>query len=173
MKSYTMEVRDEAVIVRGSVPIGDARNIQKFGESFGFDIIDACVGYCLGAVMVLTDKEGAVKLRAEIDEQNAGKSPEDAWISGWDRGISSETIFHVMTGRPMLGRVGVPHDPDDFGRCYRLLEKFPGWKQRIREVAEQYPEWARIVEHWDWLSAMYAAGDNKTLYARIQELTEA
>jgi hypothetical protein len=78
-----------------------------------------------------------------------------------DAGISSCTIYgalHSEGGYKRLGGrpwTGVPLDPDDFGRCYRLIQLFPQWRTRLPEVAAKHPEWARIVEHWDELAMLY------------------
>lgn len=81
-----------------------------------------------------------------------------AWLKGRDTGISSCTIYAVMTNTPTpMSCYDVPHDPDDFGRCYRLLKLFPDWKARLPEVAQQFPIWAPLVREWDTLTAMYEA----------------
>jgi len=58
------------------------------------------------------------------------------WLHGLDTGVSSETIYSVMTGHNVLtcGEGDAPHDPGDFGRCYRLLKLFPEWRERLAEV---------------------------------------
>lgn len=100
------------------------------------------------------------------------------WLMGSDRGISSETILSVMMDVPMAGRYGpdIPHDPSDFGRCYRLLKHFPEWRDRLPEVAEKYPAWRPLVEEWDALTALYEEeikrpdGRAPELYRRMKEL---
>ena len=78
-------------------------------------------------------------------------------LSG-DTGISSEAICSVLTGSKARDRWGgnTPSDPSDFGRCHRLLLKFPEWRERLPEVAKRYPKWKPLVESWDELTAMYA-----------------
>lgn len=103
------------------------------------------------------------------------------WALGNDTGISSMTICAVMTGTPINPRFGpdVPHDPSDFGRCYRLLALFPTWRNRLPEVAERYPIWGPMVEAWDELTALYevealnTSGAAPLLYARMVELRDA
>ena len=87
----------------------------------------------------------------------ATKSP-DAWRRGPDTGISSITIWSVMTGRPHgLAGFGpdVPHDPADFGRCHRLLQAFPEWRVRLGEVVVRYPAWGPMIREWDRMTALY------------------
>lgn len=172
MKNYSIEVMDSGMVLTGSVGLTEFPAIEKMAQSLGFDLVDVGLAQALNATMVITNKAGSEKLREEVEKSNAGKSAIDAWISGCDTGISSKTIFFVMTGRQFSGhfRPDVPHDPDDFGRCYRLLQKIPEWKIRIPEVAKKYPEWSGLVEHWDELTGMYEREEWKPMYNRMQEL---
>jgi len=103
------------------------------------------------------------------------------WLQGKDTGISSKTIFAVMTGTVDMGPFsgGIPYDPSDFGRCYRLLQHFPQWRARLPEVARRHPEWGPMVEAWDELTALYEQeapnhrGTAPKLYERMQELVAA
>lgn len=79
------------------------------------------------------------------------------WLAGDDHGTSSETIWSVMTGIPVR-YYGVPLDWDDFGRCYRLIERFPQWRARLDEVAATHPRWKPIVSAWDRLCELHKAG---------------
>lgn len=98
------------------------------------------------------------------------------WMMGPDTGISSKTICAVMTGCDTTGMwCDVPHDPSDFGRCYRLLKLFPEWRPRLGEVAERFKEWGPLVAAWDELTALYkegVAGTCSKLYARMQTLID-
>ena len=104
----------------------------------------------------------------------------DEWARSWDVGISSATIWSVLTGRPSpLGTYDVPRDPGDIGRCFRLLDKLPAWRERLDAVAHRFPKWRPLVDHWDELRALYdeevASGTAPKLYDRMQALlrTEA
>jgi hypothetical protein len=98
------------------------------------------------------------------------------WLTNGDTGISSMTIWSVMMGKPMKGGFGpdVPHDPADFGRCHRLLKVMPSWRDKLGLVAEKYPEWSALVEHWSELTALYEEELPRKmapkLYARMREL---
>jgi hypothetical protein len=99
------------------------------------------------------------------------------WLTNGDTGTSSETIWSVMMDRPITRPrwfPDTPHDPDDFGRCYRLLNVMPSWRARLPEVGAKYPIWRPLVEAWDELTALWEAelpsGRLPKLYARIQEL---
>ena len=100
------------------------------------------------------------------------------WYESRDTGTSSMTIFHVMTGRPTKGdEYSVPLDPDDFGRCYRLLNLFSDWKPRLPEVAVRFPEWRPMVERWDEMTSLYEkelpSGTAPLLYELMQDLQKA
>src|SRR5687767_2874441 len=93
------------------------------------------------------------------------------WILSHDTGTSSKTIWAVMTGTECRDP-GHPHDADDFGRCYRLLQHFPGWRARLSEVAARHPMWAPLVAAWDELTALYEAKDYRGLYDRIESMSD-
>ena len=76
------------------------------------------------------------------------------WIIGGDTGISSQTIWTVLTGTPLKGG-DIPHDPSDFGRCYRLLKAIPGWGDRMQEVADASPKWNPLVREWDKMTELW------------------
>ncbi len=77
-----------------------------------------------------------------------------AWRRNGDTGVSSETIWSVMTGQE-VSHHGIPYDPSDFGRCYRLLKIMPSWRAKLPLVAERHSEWAPLVAAWDELTALY------------------
>lgn len=97
------------------------------------------------------------------------------WLENGDTGVSSKTIWSVMmgSGQDRLGS-DVPHDPDDFGRCYRLLKVMPAWRARLGEVAAKHPAWRGLVDSWDELTALYEEELPKKsapkLYARMRQL---
>lgn len=85
------------------------------------------------------------------------------WLLSRDTGISSLTIFSVLSaehGKYAFAtrgwfRFGVPHDPADFGRCLRLLNAVPEWRDRLYEVALAYPEWGPLIREWDAIERLY------------------
>jgi len=76
------------------------------------------------------------------------------WLMSGDTGLSSMTIFAVMTARPYY-RACTPFDSSDFGRCYRLLARFPEWRDRLPEVAVAHRNWEGLVREWDELETLY------------------
>lgn len=113
--------------------------------------------------------------------EKPAQSPEE-WAIGRDAGISSLTIYQAITGNVSKdGRLDIPYDPDDFGRCYRLLKLFPAWREQLPKVIDICPKWRPFVEAWDELTAMYeAAGwanpngreksDGGKMYQRMKKL---
>lgn len=77
----------------------------------------------------------------------------NAWIVGSDSGMSSKAIWaHMMGVKPRDGWCH-PHDPADFGRCARLLELMPEWRDRLPEMVELSQEWRALVARWDEIHA--------------------
>ncbi|EIL95672.1 hypothetical protein [Rhodanobacter sp. 115] len=95
------------------------------------------------------------------------------WALSDDTGMSSETIMHVMEGTPPPSYgVSVPQDPDDFGRCHRLLRLFPHYRKRLHEVADKYPMWVGLVRDWDRLTDLFDEHRNNDLYDAMQPLID-
>ena len=97
-----------------------------------------------------------------------------SWLKGTDTGISSKTIWSVMTGFPVDWE-GTPADPSDFGRCYRLLLRFPEWRPRLQEVADRHPEWQPLVDNWDEMTRIYLrdypTGESQELYDLMRKMS--
>jgi hypothetical protein len=97
------------------------------------------------------------------------------WRNGRDTGISSLTIYSVVTGFPSPHECyNPPRDPSDFGRCYRLLKLFPDWLKSMPAVADRYPAWKPFVREWEKLTTMYekalATDDGNVMYYFMQQL---
>jgi len=106
-----------------------------------------------------------------------------AWVCGRDTGVSSKRIWarmmYAQPDRDPFG--GYPHDPDDFGRCYRLLKLIPEWRPRLGEMAAEGSVWEALAGAWDELTEHYerehaAAGGRRwgwsapLLYERMKAL---
>lgn len=105
----------------------------------------------------------------------------EQWLCGPDTGISSRAIVGAIVGSGYLrwngGQIdaSTPRDPSDFGRCHRLLKRFPRLRPSLHIVAEKHPEWAPLVREWDLLTSTFEresrAGTNAPeTYALIQKL---
>ncbi len=100
------------------------------------------------------------------------------WLASWDTGASSKTIYNFMmhggNGTRPRYEVAVPHDPADFGRCYRLLKAFPTWRARLDELAVALEAWRPLVDAWPELERLFEeespSGTCPKLFERIKEL---
>ena len=105
--------------------------------------------------------------------------PEE-WIIYGEVGISSKTIWSVMTGvvrepvsqYDIFRHFDVPHDPDDFKRCYLVLVLFPEWKKHLSEVAEIFPKWGPMVRSWEEMERLHKSGRSKELYELMHKLED-
>lgn len=73
-----------------------------------------------------------------------------SWTHGRDTGLSSQAILaHMSTG---TSNGNYPLDASDLGRCLRLLEIFPEWKNQIEEMSAYGPTWANLSRTWKTLT---------------------
>ena len=81
------------------------------------------------------------------------------WIADQDTGVSSETMVAVSLGakKSKTSRFDAPHDPSDFGRCYRLVKAVPEVKTQFAQIGKVVPTFKLILENWDDLCALYPA----------------
>lgn len=77
------------------------------------------------------------------------------WLAKGERGMSSETIFQTLSAQKIHGRNHHPYDPDDFKRCYKLLQTIPEWKGELHKLKPLSKEWANLVDNWDKLTEFY------------------
>ena len=81
------------------------------------------------------------------------------WLANGERGLSAETIFETLTGmrcRPSIwGSNHYPHDADDLRQCLELLRRVPEFAPRFGEMRAVSPVWARLVDAWDELTALF------------------
>jgi hypothetical protein len=94
-----------------------------------------------------------------IADGNDGKSMIENmqwWRTHGEQGVSSKTMFKYIGGIDITGgRESHPHDPDDFKRCYKLLQAIPQFKQNLHLMKEVSPVWSKLVDNWDKLTEMY------------------
>lgn len=105
------------------------------------------------AVAALKVLRGVIERYAMDPQQRAVPAEALAWIVGDDTGSSSEAIWCAMIGIPLSYSM-VPYDPSDLGRCVRLLEQVPAWRDRVPELANLNAGWAAYVARWDELTAL-------------------
>lgn len=188
---YTVEHWPHGRVIRGGLPVDEFGALAKVFKDQGYDYVDSGIATTLGRnVFVIVSQESGRAWREEIAAENLRRFPDHPlkrWLFGVDTGKSSLTIASVLdtecfskvrlsvaTGTEKCA--GIPRDPDDFGRCCRLLEVMPEWRARLSEVAEQCPDWAPLIAAWAELEDLFreetAAGDNcPKLHARMKDLT--
>lgn len=76
------------------------------------------------------------------------------WLENGEHGMSSETMWNCLMGNSNF-RVSYPFDPDDFSRCYKLLQYVPEWKSELSKLKSLSPAWSNLVDNWDKLTEMY------------------
>ena len=137
------------IAVYGQLPLNDAANLMIGWDTKGY-FVDGGIAQAIGAILVAGSPENLEAWHKEL------KKNKD-WLKQGDTGISSLTIYSVMTGEDVLGSFGpdVPHDPSDFGRCYRLLKLHPEWVARLPELAQKYPAWTALVREWPRMTELY------------------
>ena len=75
------------------------------------------------------------------------------WFAGRDTGSSSKHMAAVAAGAE--GDGSHPLDPDDLGRCIRLVEAVPEVRDAFPAIAASTPKWKAIIDHWDELVAIF------------------
>lgn len=76
------------------------------------------------------------------------------WIANGEHGNSSKTMWNCFMGNKDF-RINHPYDPDDFSRCYKLLEAVPEWKNELEKLKPLSFSWSNLVDNWDKLTDMY------------------
>lgn len=95
-----------------------------------------------------------------------------------EHGMSSivlwERLFYPIDSneRNRLNRYH-PSDPDDFRRCYLLLETVPEWKEKLHLLKDLSPVWSNLVDNWAELTRLLLeqmAGKKNNMYEFMQTL---
>lgn len=94
------------------------------------------------------------------------------WAATKGTGASSLALLAVMVGEKPDSSFSYPHDGSDLGRCIRLLEAVPEYRERLGEMAKVGKEWAGLVKHWEELEAMWHEGATEKLYNRMREILD-
>jgi hypothetical protein len=108
---------------------------------------------------------------------NAEASAVIDWLLSDDTGESSKCIVSQLVGGGQ--RTSHPYDPDDLGRCVRLLRLVPSLRGRLPAMACVSRQWAALVGAWDELETTLCAelggyparyGSAPKTYALMQRL---
>lgn len=185
-EEYTIERGEHGILVRGSLPVSEFVSLANVWGEQGWTLMAPGIAQACGANFAITNEEHLGPWLEQVHAVVAKRADGDnelEWLLGTDTGTSSLTIFSVLSrehGTKARARIrskpSPPYDPDDFGRCYRLLERFPLWRKRLGEVAKQYPEWSGLVSCWGDLCKLWVEeSPSKTcpkLYERMRELRD-
>jgi len=77
------------------------------------------------------------------------------WIANGEVGQSSKTMWNCFMNSTKPYPVNHPHDPDDFSRCYKLLQAIPEWRKDLDRMKPLSKQWSNLVDNWDKLTDMY------------------
>ena len=91
------------------------------------------------------------------------------WVAIGETGLSSKTMWNCFMAVERGYPINIPHDPDDFSRCYKLLEAVPEWKSQMSKLTRLSPVWKRLVLNWDILTAKFEEND-KGFYDFIKKV---
>lgn len=186
---YTVEQHSSSgrvlVLSDSGIPVEDFCAMAKTWGRDGLVLVPG-IAAALDALFAACRPDDVEPWRQEVIERAkllAEGDPELEWLFGPDTGTSSKTIFSVLSAkhghrvRNERGfRPAVPNDPDDFGRCHRLLAAIPGWRERLPEMSNVSPVWKRLVEKWERLTALWLQESPThhcpVLYDEMQALLE-
>lgn len=91
-----------------------------------------------------------------------------AWLESDDTGLSSKYMASVLSGQ-FCADFAYPRDPDDFGRCVRLIEAVPELAPKIAEMKGKGPMWDAVVENWERWVAMLNEEQSDELYRQMRQ----
>lgn len=171
---YRIVEHPHGVALYGAVPVSDLLALQAAWEEKGFTLFDVGVASAIGATLCIASQEGSEAWRAEVEAdaaQKAGDDRELAWVLGWDTGHSSLCMMAMLAESSTAGARAAyrlygkaddggawrqpPQDPDDLGRCIRLLDRFPAFRDRLDKILDSCPDWRPFVRQWAELEALY------------------
>lgn len=93
------------------------------------------------------------------------------WAATGDTGTSSKAMLSVMLGERPKTSFCYPHDGGDLGRCIKLLDAVPEYRERLAEMKAIGPAWAALIDHWPELEARWRR-DDKALYERMKQILD-
>lgn len=117
--------------------------------------------------------EAANLICAEFEREPVASLPAvgfPAWLGSDDTGASSLFMASVLSHRQIHAEKAYPRDPDDLGRCIRLLGAVPEFADRLHLMSSQGPQWAAVVANWEQWTRMYndENDDGSELYDAMQ-----
>lgn len=97
-------------------------------------------------------------------------------IAAWRKTDQVGASSDFMAAR--LGHAGrrdyaYPRDPADFNRCLTLLEAAPELRENLKDMANEGPEWAALVAHWDDLERLWQEESPTGQCPKLHELMQS
>ena len=145
--SYRVETRGGVKLIFGSLPIDDFEALIKTLPSDS--LLDPDVARICDANFAMGSQTDLARLResetpaaiqrariryADADERISDLGDEGIrWLAVGYRGASSESLFTLLTGWPLVDddELSLPRDPSDFTRCRLLIEEVPTLARRL------------------------------------------
>lgn len=181
-EGYEIRHLDHGVAVFGEIPFSDFDHIAGIAKERGFTMLYAAMAQCIGASVAISSPSEYALWSAEVEASLPNTL--DGWFQGCDAGASSVSLLaliSIASGHTIgfesfalamarqkwkkFHKHPTPNDADDFGRCVRLVRRFPELRPYLKAVGETFSRWRPIVDQWDELEAMLAVGD----YAKLDE----
>ena len=171
---YTVRQNVFGLWVTGSIPVSELQGLAVMWQSlYGLKFMRADIAEALEATIALVKDDAAGK---EWLASLGIRADHPDWLRSGDVGLSSKTIFATFMDRwDILGdhRHGyAPADSDDFGRCHRLLLRYPEWRRDLHKVAEKCPAFAPLVPIWSELDALFVEKRYVELNKMIRTATQ-
>lgn len=76
------------------------------------------------------------------------------WLNNCHVGMSSKTMWNFFMDNKHFP-INHPYDPDDFSRCYKLLQVVPEWEKELYRLKPLSKAWSNLVDNWPKLKAMF------------------
>lgn len=155
--AYTVEHRDGCILVSGNVPLPAFPVLVELAPKGS--VVDPDLARMFGANLAFGLREDIAILKQKVSDgvfrRERALHPnlsENAvrWLASGERGVSSETMFSVLTGLNIRERDdwSVPWDSDDFRRCRLLLEQVPELEPDLHKMSSVSLAWANLVRDW-------------------------
>lgn len=90
-----------------------------------------------------------------------------AWLESDDVGMSSKFMASVLTGK-FKAEFAIPHDPDDLGRCIRMVKAMPELEGLIHLMCDHGVMWKAVANNWERWNEMYQAERWENLYDEMK-----
>ena len=91
-----------------------------------------------------------------------------AWLGGDDTGLSRKFMASVLSGGQFKAQNNYPRDPDDFGRCMRLIDAVPEFKGLIHLMCQHGHEWTAVANNWETWVGLYNSCVGVELYSQMK-----